>query len=73
MNIKIIRGQNQIGGSIIEIFSYTTKIVLDVGSELNKIKPCISDIYGLFSGKAFYMMLYVFLIMVSGANKKLNL
>ena len=34
MEINIIRGQNQIGGSIIEISSESTKIILDIGSNL---------------------------------------
>ena len=35
MEINIIRGQNQIGGSIIEVSSKNTKIILDVGSNLD--------------------------------------
>jgi len=54
MNIIIHRGQNQIGGSIIEISSDTTKIIFDVGLELddekNKKHP---DIKGLFDTKGF--------------------
>ena len=30
MEINIIRGQNQIGGSIIEVSSKNTKIILDI-------------------------------------------
>lgn len=33
MYIRIIRGQNQIGGNIIEIRSKNTKIILDTGKE----------------------------------------
>ena len=36
MTITIHRGQNQIGGSIIEISSKTTRIILDAGSELDE-------------------------------------
>ncbi|MEI6131460.1 MAG: MBL fold metallo-hydrolase [Bacillota bacterium] len=54
MNIKIHRGQNQIGGNIIEISSPTTRILLDVGLELddskNKKRP---DVEGLFDFKGF--------------------
>ena len=35
MNVKIHRGKNQIGGNIIEISTDSTKIILDVGLELN--------------------------------------
>ena len=34
MNIKIYRGQNQIGGCITEITTETTKILVDFGEEL---------------------------------------
>jgi len=54
MNIKIHRGQHQIGGSIIEISSPTTRILLDIGLELddskNKKRP---DVEGLFDSKGF--------------------
>ena len=54
MKVTIHRGQNQIGGSIIEISSDTTKILFDIGLELdddkNKTKP---DIKGLFDTKGF--------------------
>jgi ribonuclease J len=52
MKIHIHRGQNQIGGNIIEIASETTKILFDIGLELddekNKVKP---DVKGLFDTK----------------------
>lgn len=35
MNVHILRGQNQIGGNIIEVATNTTKILLDVGLELD--------------------------------------
>jgi len=35
MEINIIRGQNQIGGSIIEVSSKNTKIILDIACGLN--------------------------------------
>ena len=35
MNTIIHRGQNQIGGNIIEIATDTTRILLDVGLELD--------------------------------------
>lgn len=49
MQLKIHRGQNQIGGNIIEIATDTTKILLDVGLELDAddAQP-LPDIQGLF-------------------------
>lgn len=54
MKIKIHRGQNQIGGNIIEIYTDSTRILFDIGLELddekNKDKPSID---GLFDIKGF--------------------
>lgn len=54
MKIHIHRGQNQIGGNIVEISTQKTKILLDVGLELddekNKVLP---DIPGLFDYKGY--------------------
>ena len=38
MNIKVHRGQNQIGGSIIEISTEKARIFLDIGIELDEDK-----------------------------------
>ena len=54
MEINIIRGQNQIGGSIIEVSSKNTKIILDVGSNLDDKEIVVPEIEGLFKGKAKY-------------------
>ena len=54
MEINIIRGQNQIGGSIIEISSKSTKIILDIGSNLDDKEIIVPEIEGLFKGKAKY-------------------
>nr|WP_314387811.1 MBL fold metallo-hydrolase [uncultured Fusobacterium sp.] len=54
MEINIIRGQNQIGGSIIEISSKNTKIILDIGSNLDDKEIIVPEIEGLFKGKAKY-------------------
>ena len=54
MHVHIIRGQNQIGGSIIEVGSASTRIVLDVGSELNEAVPVVPEVEGLFQGEARY-------------------
>lgn len=59
MKITIHRGQNQIGGSIIEIASDTTKIILDTGSELEEEVPVVPQIDGLFSGKASYHAVFI--------------
>ena len=59
MNIRIIRGQNQIGGSIIEISSEATKIILDVGSELDETTPVTPDVDGLFSGMPSYDAVFI--------------
>ncbi|MBK5262583.1 MAG: hypothetical protein JJE17_08445 [Peptostreptococcaceae bacterium] len=53
MNIKIHRGENQIGGNIIEIASETTKIVLDAGLELNGKPGDHFDLPGLFQFKGY--------------------
>ena len=54
MKITIHRGQNQIGGSIIEIASDISKIILDAGSELDEEIPVAPQIEGLFFGQASY-------------------
>lgn len=59
MTITIHRGQNQIGGSIIEISSDSTKIILDAGSELEEKIPCAPQIAGLFTGKASYNAVFI--------------
>lgn len=59
MKITIHRGQNQIGGSIIEIASDTTKIILDAGSELDEEIPVAPQIDGLFSGQTAYDAVFI--------------
>ena len=59
MKITIHRGQNQIGGSIIEIASETTKIILDAGSELDEEIPVAPQIEGLFYGQPAYDAVFV--------------
>ena len=53
MKIHIHRGQNQIGGSIIEISSDTTRIFFDIGTELDSDDndKQIPQIDGLFVGE----------------------
>ena len=49
MKLYIHRGQNQIGGNIIEISTDTTKILLDVGLELDDDRnQSLPEIHGLF-------------------------
>lgn len=54
MYIRIIRGQNQIGGNIIEIRSQNTKIILDTGKELEEEIIEVPLVKGLFKDKADY-------------------
>ena len=54
MKIKIHRGENQIGGSIIEIATLNTKILLDVGAEITDDKePELPEVEGLFDYKGY--------------------
>ena len=49
MSIHILRGQNQIGGNIIEIATNHTKILLDAGLELDDFGgQSLPKIQGLF-------------------------
>lgn len=51
MIIKIHRGQNQIGGSIIEVSTEQARVFLDIGIELDEDKEIeIPQIEGLFCG-----------------------
>lgn len=59
MRIHIIRGQNQVGGSIIEISSENTRLILDVGSELDEETPAAPRVEGLFIGKRVYDAVFV--------------
>lgn len=59
MNIKIYRGQNQIGGSIIEISSNQTRLIFDIGLELNDEEQEIPEIDGLFSGEPKYDAVFI--------------
>lgn len=56
VKINILRGQNQIGGSIIEVYTETTRVILDVGANMEEKKPNIfvPEILGLFKGKPAY-------------------
>lgn len=55
MKINVLRGTNQIGGSIIEVISDQAKIILDAGAELGETKEiAVLPIQGLFIGSASY-------------------
>jgi len=55
MEIRIIRGQNQIGGSVIEISATGSSIILDAGLNLDENRYTeIPEVPGLFKGKAGY-------------------
>lgn len=51
MRVHMIRGGHQIGGSIIEVTSGSTRIILDVGSELGERVPVVPEVDGLFCGE----------------------
>lgn len=54
MNIKIHRGENQIGGNIIEVSTKASRILLDIGLELDDEKNKeLPHIEGLFDKKGF--------------------
>lgn len=60
MKIRIHRGQNQIGGSIIEISSSSAKIILDVVAELDEsASSVVPRIDGLFCGKAGFNAVFL--------------
>lgn len=53
MDVIIHRGQNQIGGNIIEIATVKTRILLDVGLELDQDEVTLPAIDGLFDTPVF--------------------
>lgn len=60
MKVYIHRGQNQIGGSIIEISTKSTSIILDVGITLNEGNTVtVPKIDGLFCGEKKYDAVFV--------------
>ena len=60
MKINIIRGQNQIGGSIIEISTDNTSIVFDAGINLDEGEQIkVPQIDGLFCGEKKYDAVFV--------------
>ena len=61
LRINIIRGQNQIGGSIIEVYTENTRIILDAGANLgeSKLRTFVPDVDGLFDGDPAYDAVFV--------------
>lgn len=61
MKINIIRGQNQIGGSIIELATRNTKIILDAGANLGESKThtYVPPVPGLFDTGDSYDGIFV--------------
>ena len=54
MKVNVLRGENQIGGNIVEISTEKTKILLDVGLELDNEKNIQKpEINGLFDFKGY--------------------
>lgn len=53
MDVKVLRGERQIGGNIIEVSTATTRILLDVGLELNEENQKLPDIDGLFDNASY--------------------
>ena len=55
MEVNVIRGYNQIGGSIVEIKSKKANIIIDVGVELDDTDPPkVPKVDGLFQGDKKY-------------------
>lgn len=55
LKINVLRGTDQIGGSIVEVISDQAKIILDAGTELDETEEIvIPRIQGLFIGSASY-------------------
>ena len=61
LKINILRGQDQIGGSIIEVYTETTRVVLDAGANLGerKLRTLVPHVPGLFEGEAAYDAVFV--------------
>ena len=58
MEIKIIKGTNQIGGCITEITSKNTKILIDFGTDLEDTKDSF-ELDGLTYGKSKYNAVFI--------------
>ena len=58
MQVRIIKGTNQIGGTITEISEDSTKIIIDFGIDLDETKKPI-NIKGLTEGKSTYSAVFI--------------
>ena len=58
LEIRIIKGTNQIGGCITEITSKTTKILIDFGTDLEDDKE-LFELDGLTYGKSKYDAVFI--------------
>lgn len=59
MRITVLRGQNQIGGSIVGIASSRAKLVFDVGLNLDSDNQTAPQIEGLFTGVPQYDAVFI--------------
>ncbi len=60
MTVNILRGENQIGGSIIEVSSECTRLIFDIGLNLDDGEDVIlPTVDGLFSGAAKYDAVFI--------------
>ena len=61
LKISILRGQNQVGGSIIEVYTETTRVILDAGANMGEKRPNIRvpKIPGLFEGRPSYDAVFI--------------
>ena len=61
LKINVLRGQGQIGGSIIEVYTETTRIILDAGANMDEKRASISvpKIPGLFEGTPAYDAVFI--------------
>ena len=58
MNVRIIKGTNQIGGCITEITSNKTKIIIDYGEDLED-NTIPFELDGLTKGKSIYDAVFI--------------
>lgn len=58
MEVRIIKGTNQIGGCVTEIISKESKVLIDFGSDLDETKE-LTQIDGLTYGKSKYDAVFI--------------
>ena len=57
MEVRIIKGTNQIGGCITEISTKNTKIIIDFGTDLDETRDF--EISGLTKDKSIYDAVFI--------------